>query len=468
MSSRAVYRDKSKGVAPLRAKCRVVIRGNQDPDLRSITGNAPTPSRLSELLLLAIYVSGANGKAFKTQTLWKLWTGDVSTAFLQGQQNMEEREGKIFTRPPSDEIVKRAGVFQSALFEITGNVYGLANAPYTWTAEVERRLVALGFRVRLFDRMMFYCVNASGFTCAVLVVYVDDFLLTHDPSFPFQRFVEAFTWGSQGYVTPGSPVTFKGKEVEISVDASGETILSITQKSFIDALERGIPVKKADRSKVLEEHQWPEYRSISGCLQWLAGQSRVDIASTVSLSNKGAETTGAELELLNDTLLYVKSTRDKGLKIYGIPIDESTTLVGFSDSSWANAKNSASQHGTLILLAPPSVSEKTSVGALVDWKSSRSRRVCRSTLAAESVAADSCSDRLVFAQYSLAELVFQTPAHRVGKVLRMLLVTDCKSLYDCISAPNPNCEDRRSLVNIRSMQEVSKDGTLGTHHTPDE
>ena len=460
MSSRAVYKDKSKGIPPLRAKCRVVIRGNQDPDLRSISRNAPTPSRLSEYLLLSIFVSGANQKAFGTATVWVLWSGDVSTAFLQGQQNSQERNGKIFMRPPSDEIISRAEVFQSSLYEIVGNVYGLANAPFTWTEEVSRRLLALGFRVHSFDRMMFYYINSDGKTCAVLVVYVDDFLLTHDSSFPFQSFVEAFTWGSQTYVTPGNPVTFKGKELEVCVEQNGETTLHITQTSFIEALEKGTPIKKADHEKLLEDHQWPEYRSISGCLQWLAGQTRLDLASVVSLSNRGNETRGADLDMLNEALLFAKSTKDQGLKLYGVPIDQSTTLVGYSDSSWANAKNSASQHGTLILLAPTSVSEKASVGALIDWKSSRSKRVCRSTLAAESVAADSCSDRLVFAQYSLAELIFHEPSHKVGKRLRMLLVTDCKSLYDCVSSPNPNCEDRRSLVNIRSIQEVINSRTI--------
>eukprot|EP00913_Durusdinium_trenchii_P018382 g17267.t1 len=46
ISSRACYRDKNKNVPPLRAKTRIVARGNQDPDLRSLqdaTEHRPKP-----------------------------------------------------------------------------------------------------------------------------------------------------------------------------------------------------------------------------------------------------------------------------------------------------------------------------------------------------------------------------------------------------------------------------------------
>ena len=85
--------------------------------------------------------------------------------------------------------------------------------------------------------------------------------------------------------------------------------------------------------------------------------------------------------------------------------------MAFSDSSWANAQGSASQHGQVLLLAPPNVTESKAVGALIDWKSGRSKRVCRSTLAAEAVSADSATDRLAYASYALGELMCGIPVH---------------------------------------------------------
>ena len=52
------------------------------------------------------------------------------------------------------------------------------------------------------------------------------------------------------------------------------------------------------------------------------------------------------------------------------------------------------------------------------------------------MAADSAADRIAFVLYSLGELVFFEPAHRVGPKLKAMLATDCKSWFDSITSPN--------------------------------
>ena len=91
---------------------------------------------------------------------------------------------------------------------------------------------------------------------------------------------------------------------------------------------------------------------------------------------------------------------------------------------------------------------------LIDWKTTRSTRVCRSTLAAEASAADEGADRMAFANLSLSELLYGEPTHKVGCKLNHLQVTDAKSLYDCVVAENPSVSDERSLINIQSVQEI--------------
>ena len=115
ITSRACYRDKNKGKPPLKAKTRVVARGNQDPDLRSLTRQAATPGRTSEMLIYMIYVSGANKKACRSKDEWFLWMGDATTAFLQGTQDVSERAGKLYLKAPRDPLIERAGVFRSEL-----------------------------------------------------------------------------------------------------------------------------------------------------------------------------------------------------------------------------------------------------------------------------------------------------------------------------------------------------------------
>ena len=145
INPRGCYRDKSKNVGPVNAKTRIVAQGNQDPDLRSLTRQSPPPNRVAEFLILVTFISGINQMAFETAMAWKLWIADAATAFLQGTQDVSERAGKLYLRAPRDPIIALAGVFRSRLYEITGNLYGLSNAPVTWSREVTARL-ALGFQ----------------------------------------------------------------------------------------------------------------------------------------------------------------------------------------------------------------------------------------------------------------------------------------------------------------------------------
>ena len=60
--SRNAYRDKNRGAGPeVRAKCRTVVVGCQDPDLATLSRSSPTPSKVAELVLLQIAACGMNG-----------------------------------------------------------------------------------------------------------------------------------------------------------------------------------------------------------------------------------------------------------------------------------------------------------------------------------------------------------------------------------------------------------------------
>ena len=115
-----------------------------------------------------------------------------------------------------------------------------------------------------------------------------------------------------------------------------------------------------------------------------------------------------------------------------------------------------SQYGTLTLICPPQVKDVTAYGMLVDWKSGRSTRVCRSTLAAEASAADESTDRSCYVNLFVSEILTDKPAYRGAMILEQLQVVDAKSLYDCLVAENPVTSDKRSMINIRSVQQVVK------------
>lgn len=177
------------------------------------------------------------------------------------------------------------------------------------------------------------------------------------------------------------------------------------------------------------------------------------MAAAASLCHRGQETDVTDLRNLYETLSFVKATTESGIVFPPVPVDKTSVIVAFGDSSWANAANYSSQYGVVVTICPSQVTEATTNALLVDWKSGRSTRVCRSTLAAEASAADEACDRACFVNYVLSELLFNVPAYRGNMSLNMLQCTDAKSLYDCLVAENPSLTDRRSMVQIRSVQQ---------------
>ena len=114
--------------------------------------------------------------------------------------------------------------------------------------------------------------------------------------------------------------------------------------------------------------------------------------------------------------------------------------------------------GALVLLTTPHCSEVNTKANLIDWRSNSSSRVCRSTLASEAIACDDCVDRTYFSSFSnlmLAELLTGDRPKKDLSSWRLneLQVTDCKSLFDAVTAEHPKTTEKRTYVDIRSLQE---------------
>ena len=457
MKARAAYRDKNRGKPPLKPKTRVVIIGCGDPDLRQLSRDSPTPTRLSELVILAIAAAGANREFNNDGCLWALWLSDAEKAFLQGSQDTSERDGPIFMQSPRDPILEMANAYPSELYEVIGNCYGLCNAPRTWYKKVDHDLkMEQNFQQHSFDRCCYYHLNKKdGSLDCVLIVHVDDFMAVYNTEkFPVSILQNMFKWGSTTQVSLDTPGEYRGKEITMTKEPSGKISYTITQTTFINALQEGtLPRGRLKGDSKLTSKELAEFRSVIGSLQWLGGQTRPDLGAIASLSHKGANTEISDLQRVYEAIRYVRQTAQHGIKMSAVPLNKGTTILAYGDSSWCNAANYTSQFGVLIVLCPPQVTEKTCNGLLVDWKSGRMQRVSRSTLASEAHAADEAADRACFVNYFLTELLYQIPAYKGKMEMPMKQATDAKSLFDCLVAENPVTLEKRSMVSIRSVQQ---------------
>ena len=302
--------------------------------------------------------------------------------------------------------------------------------------------------------MVFLLFNDQDELISIILVYVDDFLGVYREDCSIEPVWQSFKRGSLSQVEHNKEFTFKGKQISLRQRSNGRFYLHLCQAEFIDGMTMGKIPRGAELDAALSAEQKAEFRSISECLQWLSTQTRPDLSVTNSLANKGDKTTVGDLKSLYQALEFARSTKNDGIIIEDVALNRGSVLVTYSDASWANAEMCRSQLGVLVLVTSPGVLQKTAPAAVLDWRSGRSTRVCRSTLAAEASAADEACDRGCYLNMFIAELLYNRPAHRCQQRLLHLHVVDAKSLYDVVVSDTPNLTDKRSLVNVRAIQEV--------------
>ena len=122
-----------------------------------------------------------------------------------------------------------------------------------------------------------------------------------------------------------------------------------------------------------------------------------------------------------------------------------------------------SQHGCLAAVVDAARMDEMGpvpVSAL-DWASHASRRVVTSTFAAETSAAMEALGRAVYLRALLAEIMFgkrRRPHEWTEEDMKVILVTDCKSLYDNIQKDCSLCEDRQTALYICALRQVTSAG----------
>ena len=283
------------------AACKM-LRGGFRQQRSGPTRTSPTPGRTTEYVLLSCAVAGWNQELADTDHLWLCWQGDASTAFLQVTQEDASRPMALYMYPPSDGLISKTNCWNAPLYELMGNIYGLPNAPCLWTQHVVKILLKLGYVRHAWECMLFLKYNKAGQIISMVMIYVDDFIGIHRQDYKIDEVHNALAWGELAYFELDQPKTFKGKELTFTENASNRVILKISMSKFLETVE---PLKIAkgrlQQEPLLTEAEKKDYRSLSGCLQWLASQARPDVCPAVSLSNHGLATTIHGLKVLQES-----------------------------------------------------------------------------------------------------------------------------------------------------------------------
>eukprot|EP00971_Amphidinium_carterae_P323666 6432341-Amphidinium_carterae.1 len=464
LRSRMIYRDKNSGSPPLAPKARLVVTGFSDPDLATLRRYSPVLTRLGLYTVLQLFSS-----SHTDLEPWRLVTGDVATAFLQGTQ---DRERPVYMHGPRDALIESTGCFgggSGVLFQIHGNVYGLANAPATFSASVVQKMRSVGFVQHPLDSMLFLkygMLGESSYTTVVAAAgfHVDDLIMSCHPCFPLSSVRDLFTWGNWTSVEPcsASTITFTGRQLRVLV--SGTVV--VCQPAFMQT----VPVKHAtmrgrETDQLVGDSDKTAFRSATGTLQWISSTSRPDISSWCSLLQRATPTL-TDLRGLYEAIEFVRETSEQGITINPVPLVGSV-LVVYSDSSFANADKGGSQGGMLIALCPETVLRGEAVaGSIVEWKSFKSKRICRSTLAAEAMAAEAALDHAQFSADFLSMALSGSSLRDHKCTIPFVSLTDCKSLYDAVLQSSPCLEEKRTILTTAAIREAVESNNANHPQVP--
>jgi hypothetical protein len=94
----------------------------------------------------------------------------------------------------------------------------------------------------------------------------------------------------------------------------------------------------------------------------------------------------------------------------------------------------------------------------LDYRSHRSKRVLRSTLAGEAAASDSACDHGTYINHFLTELLTGNPCTDNPPYFTNYGVTDCRSLVDAVGQSTPSLEERRTIIDVASIRQELRKG----------
>ena len=423
-------------------KSRLVSCGNFE-DSEGLRSDSPTAD-IDVHLLICIWASCFN---------LSLHSADVTNAYFQGQ--------------PLDRIVLMAqprgglpGVNPEALLLIRVPVYGLTDSGRGFWKRLDGDAKQSGFKVSRIYPALYFLPGSDGDCVAVLASHVDDLLYAYLPEGEgaMKTFLSRFDLGS----TETDDFRYCGKQ--FSREPNG----TIT----IDVRDNTRRIKKINiaggrpSSEKLDKDDMTRLRSVTGSLAWVARQGRPDLGYRVSrLQSSVKDATVATLTEANRVVDLAHNGMDF-VKLRFPPnhlIWEELALLTVTDASFANEGGMKSQQGRIHLLTDMTEAKDPTNNVFrvlpVAFSSTTIRRVCRSTLQAETYSLQNGLEAGDKIRGALAELKGQLRGisnweEDARQCIPHLYMTDCRSLQEHLDQETPNrVTDKRLGIELLSIHD---------------
>jgi hypothetical protein len=456
LTPRWVMTDKNDGLRtannqlPLKANSRLVVPGYQDESAYGLRKDAPTGSRLSQHIL---FVLTASNFLFG----WRLHSADIKSAFMKGERYLEGAR-EIYLRNvggPSD--MPRLPFSDDCICKIVKGVFGLADAPRQWYLRLNRALLGRGWQRSPVDHACWFLWKKDDPTSlhGMIISHVDDLLMGGDDVAVASLKNVGQELGFGAYES--DEFVYCGKRIR--QDLNDGTIY-VTMEEYHANLQ---PVKvfaerKKDLSAELNAGELKQLRGLLGSMQWMVAQ--VDMGFHLS-ALQGEKPCVGTLLRANALLKRFKEKPGFGLTFRPMNLKDAGIMV-VTDSSLGNVRADGtvgdeplerlySQSCYFVLFAEKTLMDgKRGKFALLDGRSHRLARVCRSTFAAELLGGEEAFDIGQFVRGHIAAVLgypmLSKNVDASTDAVALTVVTDAKDFYDKGTSDTPSYGSQKSLA----------------------
>ena len=403
-------------------KARLVARGFEDIHNQ---GKNDSPTCAKDTLRIALSIMASKQ--------WKCMSMDIKTAFLQSFQ----LERDIFLVPPKEANTDK-------LWKLNKAVYGLNEASRQWYNRVSYELIKLGMERSKYDEALFYLKN-NGMLIGIITVHVDDFLFGGTNEF-HKVVIESIQAVFEIRTICETPLKYLGLSLRQT-----ENAIVVDQNEYIDSLQEVSILDSKDNDRLLNKNEHRQYRRICGSLNWVSTQTRPDIAFDVAMISGNVNTpTVKHMKMANKVIRKVKST---SVEIVFCKLQSPLHLTVHCDASYANLPSGGSQGGHIVFL-----SDEEGYLSPLSWTSKRVRRVCRSTISAETMSMLDAVDASIWMAHLFEEINGYKLKHTKVK-------TDNESLNEAVHSTTA-VKEKRLRVDIAAIRDEIRNRTIDVDWIP--
>jgi len=275
-------KDKSDGQKQ-KVKGILVAKGFQEKEVPQ--SDSPTMLRES----MKMFFTVAANEEFELRKI------DIRAAFLQAKQ----LEREVFLKPPKD--IKK----EKIIWKLKKPLYGLNDASRRFWLRVKSIFKELGLRKLDGDEAVYYKLNEEGNLAGMVSTHVDDFDVAGR-----KKFVEMLTKEISKVLDVSTVESdcFRFTGIDVKKVKGG---IEISMEDYAKSLE-DIQIREAKADETLTRDELKIYRKFVGKLNWLAANTRPDLAIyALDLAKKQKKAVIKDLREVNRVLKKVREKESR-------------------------------------------------------------------------------------------------------------------------------------------------------------